>query len=97
MCKIDVLLAIGEKSDTYNGRRSKRSYSQDPPPYGGSYPVQMPYLTPAYIETYINKNGQRIKTLTTPEIVRQYEPNEIVVEIFGGKQLKHYQNYEYFI
>lgn len=42
-------------------------------------------ITESYSESYVSKDGARIKSLTTPGIIRSNEPNEILVEIFAGK------------
>lgn len=39
-----------------------------------------------YVESYILENSSRIKSLTTPGIVRKNEPNEFLIEIFSGNK-----------
>lgn len=39
-----------------------------------------------YVESYILENSSRIKSLTTPGIVRKNEPNEFLIEIFAGNK-----------
>lgn len=37
-----------------------------------------------YQETYVEKNGEQLKTLATPGIIRSDQPNEVIVEIVNG-------------
>lgn len=37
------------------------------------------------VESYVTKGSHRLKTLSTPGIVRKNEPNEVLIEIFPGE------------
>lgn len=43
------------------------------------------YYLNNYVESYIQTNGNRIRSLSTPGIVRDDEPNDVVIEIFTGE------------
>lgn len=43
-----------------------------------------------YVISYINVNGKRVKSIASPEIIRQDQPNEVYIRLFKG--IKHVLN-----
>lgn len=51
------------------------------------------------VVSYVRNRSNRLKTILTPGVVRNNEPNEVLIEIFAGKsllnQLKIYQLFKF--
>lgn len=50
------------------------------------------YYVKEYVESYIQVEGKRLKTLITPNVIRTNEPNEVLVELFQGNFHKNEKN-----
>lgn len=48
------------------------------------------YRLISYVESFVRNSKQRITSLLTPGIVRNDEPNEVLVEIFKGIHKTHF-------